>query len=162
MHTKTDINYGQIIFVNKSLVNGVRWKWLQGILGGWNSLIAFARMLEHFNRLGQTLSLHSAYSFRCPVMPLSDLRISRAPSSEASSSEALSSNVVFFSAAHLDWLRSTMVCFVSTGFFAGSCCWWHLALVNGFQESHLQNNMWGYHALYASLRLHHAQDAKHL
>ena len=37
MHTKTELNYGQIFFVNIALVNGVRWRWLQGILGGWNS-----------------------------------------------------------------------------------------------------------------------------
>ena len=55
-------------------------------LARWLEFLAFARMVKHFNRLGQTLSLHSADSFRCLVMPLSDLRISRAPSSEASSS----------------------------------------------------------------------------
>ena len=64
----------------------------------WLEFLAFAKMVKHFDSLGQTLSLHSADSFRCLVMPLSDLRISRAPSSEASSSEASSSDVVFFSA----------------------------------------------------------------
>ena len=42
---------------------------------------------------------------------LADLRISRVPSYEASSSEASSSDVVFFAAAPLDWLRSTMAKF---------------------------------------------------
>ena len=56
----------------------------------WLEFLAFARMVKHLNRLGQTFSLHSADSFRCLVMPLSDLRIFRAPSSEASSSEASS------------------------------------------------------------------------
>ena len=45
----------------------------------WLEFLAFARMVKHLNRLGQTFSLHSADSFRCLVMPLSDLRISRAP-----------------------------------------------------------------------------------
>ena len=79
----------------------------------WLAFLAFARMVKHFNRFGQTLSLDSVDSFRCLVMSLQDLRISRAQSSEASSSELTSSDVVLFSAAPLDWLLSTMMCLVS-------------------------------------------------
>ena len=69
MHTKTELNHRQILFVNIAQVNGVRGRWLQGFLGGWHSLTV-TRMVKQSNRVGQTLCRHSADSFRCLVMPL--------------------------------------------------------------------------------------------
>ena len=41
----------------------------------WLKFLAFPRMVKHFNRLGQTLSLHSADSFRCLVIGRTSQRL---------------------------------------------------------------------------------------
>ena len=41
----------------------------------WLEFLAFVRMVKHFNRLGQTLSLHSADSIRCLVIGRTSQRL---------------------------------------------------------------------------------------
>ena len=63
---------------------------------------------------GHTLPQHSADSFKCLMMPLSDLETS-------SSFEKASSVSVSFSVPPQFWLHKTIVREQSTGFFNGSC-----------------------------------------
>ena len=63
---------------------------------------------------GHTLPQHSADSFKCLMMPLSDLETS-------SSFEKASSVSVSFSVPPRFWLHKTIVREQSTGFFNGSC-----------------------------------------
>ena len=58
MHTKAELNYGQIFFWEQSTGERRAMK-MASMNPRWLEFLAFARMVKHFNRLGQTLSLTS-------------------------------------------------------------------------------------------------------